>query len=280
MVFKVHILDTNENIYVDIVGEIDQKDYILLKKNDEMYLATILSDIKLVKLLSVIKEKENIAQCANIIEDETEYKFVRKLNEDEIQKYLEYKQEIYKIFEYTLNLIEKYQLKMNLIDIEPKYDNTKLVFFYNANERIDFRELVKELAKKYHSRIEMKQIFNNNFNKEMDRAKCGRELCCMKFGVNQSDVNMKMAKNQNLSTNPSSISGNCGNLMCCLKFENEVYKEKRDRMPKKGDKVKTENGEGIVDSLEILKEEIRVKHYDADEYYFKKYNLTDIEIIE
>ena len=109
---------------------------------------------------------------------------------------------------------------------------------------------------------------------------CGRELCCCTFLGNFETVSIKMAKEQNISLNPSKISGNCGRLMCCLKYEQDVYEEKLERLPKVGAIVKTPEGEGIVDGVEILKEQIKVKFRDGDEYYYKKYGMDDIKIIK
>ena len=109
---------------------------------------------------------------------------------------------------------------------------------------------------------------------------CGRELCCCSFLGNFETVSIKMAKEQNISLNPSKISGNCGRLMCCLKYEQEVYEEKLKRLPKIGAIVKTADGEGIVDGIETLKEIVKVKLKDGEETFFKKYEAKDIKIIK
>ena len=109
---------------------------------------------------------------------------------------------------------------------------------------------------------------------------CGRELCCCSFINNFDTVSIKMAKEQNISLNPSKISGNCGRLMCCLKYEQEVYEEKLSRLPKIGAIVKTEDGEGEVASVETLKEIVKVKFKDGDENFFKKYEAKDVKVIK
>ena len=109
---------------------------------------------------------------------------------------------------------------------------------------------------------------------------CGRELCCCSFLSDFEAVSIKMAKEQNISLNPSKISGNCGRLMCCLKYESDVYEEKLKRLPNIGDIVKTEDGEGEVDNIETLKEIIRVKIKDGDGFLYKKYNAKDIKILK
>ena len=171
---------------------------------------------------------------------------------------------------------------MNLTDVEYKFDNSKITFYFTSDGRVDFRELVKDLAAIYKTRIELRQIgVRDEVRRIGGNGVCGRELCCCSFLNNFDAVSIKMAKEQNLSLNPSKISGNCGRLMCCLKYEQEAYEEKLDRMPKIGAIVKTGDGEGTVDSIETLKEIVRVKLEDKEDgYYFKKYKASDIKIIK
>ena len=177
--------------------------------------------------------------------------------------------------------IKEHNLEMKLIDVEYKFDNSKILFFFSANGRIDFRDLVKDLAAIYKTRIELRQIGVRDEVKRIGgNGVCGRELCCCSFLSNFETVSIKMAKEQNISLNPSKISGNCGRLMCCLKYEQEVYEEKLKRIPRVGSIVKTEDGEGIVDSIETLKEMIRVKFKDGDESFYKKYNASDVKVIK
>ena len=177
--------------------------------------------------------------------------------------------------------IKKHNLEMNLIDVEYKFDNSKILFYFTAEGRVDFRELVKDLASVFKTRIELRQIGVRDEVKRIGgNGVCGRELCCCSFLGNFETVSIKMAKEQNISLNPSKISGNCGRLMCCLKYEQEVYEEKQKRLPKVGAIVKTEDGEGVVDSVEILKESIRVQLRDNDGFYYKKYKAEDIKIIK
>ena len=150
-----------------------------------------------------------------------------------------------------------------------------------ADGRIDFRELVKDLAAIYKTRIELRQIGVRDEVKRIGgNGVCGRELCCCSFLSDFEAVSIKMAKEQNLSLNPTKISGNCGRLMCCLKYENEVYEDKLKRLPNIGAIVKTEDGEGEVDNIETLKEVVRVKIKDGEGYLYKKYNVKDIKVIK
>ncbi len=149
---------------------------------------------------------------------------------------------------------------MNLTDVEFKFNNSKVLFYFTADGRIDFRELVKDLAAVYRTRIELRQIGVRDEIKRLGgNGVCGRQLCCCSFLSDFETVSIKMAKDQNLSLNPSKISGNCGRLMCCLKYEDEVYQEKMKRLPHIGAIVKTPDGVGEVESVETLAERVRVK---------------------
>lgn len=178
-------------------------------------------------------------------------------------------------------LIKKYKLDMNLTGATYTFDNSKLLFYFTADGRIDFRELVKELASIYKTRIELRQIgVRDEVRKIGGNGICGRELCCCTFLENFDTVSIKMAKEQNIALASSKISGNCGRLMCCLRYEHEVYEEKLKKLPKIGATVKTEDGEGIVDGIETLKEKVRVKLKDGDGFYYKKYDAKDIKVIK
>lgn len=177
--------------------------------------------------------------------------------------------------------IKEHGLDMKLTDVEYKFDRSKLLFFFKADGRIDFRDLVKDLAAIFKTRIELRQIGVRDEVRNLGgNGICGRELCCCSFLGNFETVSIKMAKEQNISLNPSKISGNCGRLMCCLKYEQEVYEEKLKRLPKVGAIVKTEDGEGEVCGVETLKEIVKVKLHDGEDTFFKKYNSKDIKIIK
>lgn len=139
-----------------------------------------------------------------------------------------------------LEKVKKHGLPMKLIDAEYKYDGSKVIFYFTADGRIDFRELVKDLAAIFRTRIELRQIgVRDEVKRCGGNGICGRQLCCCSFLGNFETVSIKMAKEQNISLNPSKISGNCGRLMCCLKYEQEVYEEKLKSLPKIGAIVKT-----------------------------------------
>ena len=177
--------------------------------------------------------------------------------------------------------IKEHNLDMTLTDVEFKFDNSKILFYFTADGRIDFRELVKDLAAIYKTRIELRQIGVRDEVKRIGgNGVCGRELCCCSFLRDFETVSIKMAKEQNLSLNPTKVSGNCGRLMCCLKYEEDVYKDKLEKLPNVGAIVKTSDGVGEVEGVETLKEQIKVKFKDGDGWLHKKYGASDIKIIK
>lgn len=184
-------------------------------------------------------------------------------------------------FKVCTKKIKEHKLDMTLLDVEFKFDKSKILFFFTAEGRIDFRDLVKDLAAIYKTRIELRQVGVRDEVKRLGgNGVCGRELCCCSFLGNFETVSIKMAKEQNVSLNPSKISGNCGRLMCCLQYEQPVYEEKLKRLPKLGAIVKTDDGQGEVCGIETLKEIVKVKFKDGEETFFKKYNAKDIKIIK
>ena len=156
-------------------------------------------------------------------------------------------------------IADEQNLNMKIIDASYTFDRDKLIFRFLADNRVDFRELAKELAKIYKVRIELRQIGVRDKAKEVGGyGPCGRKLCCASFLKDLDTVSINMAKNQNIALNPTKINGACGRLMCCLKYEDECYSECRLKMKKIGDKIKTEYGEGIIQGLDILRQKYKV----------------------
>ena len=184
-------------------------------------------------------------------------------------------------FELCNKKIKEHNLQMTLTDVEYKFDNSKILFYFTADGRVDFRELVKDLASIYKTRIELRQIGVRDEVKRIGgNGVCGRELCCCSFLSDFETVSIKMAKEQNISLNPSKISGNCGRLMCCLKYEQEVYEEKLKKLPNVGAIVKTPDGKGEVEGLETLKETVKVRIKDGEIFKIKKYDAKDITVLK
>lgn len=157
--------------------------------------------------------------------------------------------------------INKHGLTMKLIDVEFTFDNSKVIFYFTSDNRVDFRELVKDLAIVFRTRIELRQIGVRDESKILGGiGNCGKELCCHSWMREFEPVSIKMAKVQNLSLNPTKISGICGRLMCCLKYENEVYKLLRKGLPEMGEKVKVEGEFARVVSTSVLHEMVKVRY--------------------
>ena len=208
-------------------------------------------------------------------------KVIRIANYKDHKHYEECRKNEKDAFKLCQKKIKEHKLNMTLTDVEYKFDDSKILFYFTADGRIDFRDLVKDLAAIYKTRIELRQIGVRDEVKRIGgNGVCGRELCCCSFLSDFEAVSIKMAKEQNISLNPSKISGNCGRLMCCLKYESEVYEEKLKKLPHVGAIVQTEDGEGEVDTIETLKEVVRVKIKDGEGYFYKKYLAKDVKIIK
>ena len=164
-------------------------------------------------------------------------------------------------------LIRKNKLEMKLLYCEYTLDRQKLIIYFESEERVDFRQLVKDLAEEFRVRIELRQVGSRDGAKVLGGlGPCGLIVCCNTFIEEFDNVSIKMAKNQNLSLNPQKISGTCGKLLCCIKYENEVYKELRTNMPDINDIVRLENGEGKVLSVDVLKREVKVKMFEDETF--------------
>lgn len=205
---------------------------------------------------------------------------IRKATEKDMREFARLKEKEKEAKEIFIGKAEKHKLEMKLIDVEYTFDNKKAVFYFTAEGRVDFRELVKDLAAIFKVRIELRQIGVR------DEAKlfkglgvCGRTTCCAQWLGDFTPVSIKMAKEQNLSLNSTKISGICGRLLCCLTYEQEFYENVSKKLPKVGQKVITADGEGEVFKLSILEETVFVKmQLNNDETEVKKYFLEEIEV--
>jgi len=187
----------------------------------------------------------------------------------------QFEKEAYKICQHK---IDEHKLDMKLVGVEQTFDNAKILFYFTANGRVDFRSLVKDLASVFHTRIELRQIGVRDEAKMLGGlGPCGRPICCGSFLGDFQPVSIKMAKEQNLSLNPTKISGVCGRLMCCLKFEQDHYEATRKRMPKVGKDVETPEGVGIVLDSNVLKETVTVRIHKGDSSEIKTFALAEIK---
>ncbi len=174
--------------------------------------------------------------------------------------------------------VDEHKLQMKLVGCEYTFDNSKILFYFTSDKRVDFRVLVKDLAGVFRTRIELRQIGVRDEAKMMGGLGiCGRQVCCAAFLGDFQPVSIKMAKEQSLSLNPNKISGVCGRLMCCLKYEEDHYEATRKQMPKVGKEVITPDGNGTVIDLNILKETVRVRLPKGDSYEQKDFPMQEVK---
>ena len=203
---------------------------------------------------------------------------LRFANEKELERFELKKVKEKEAYDRCLQLIEKHELDMNLIDAVFAFDGKKVIFYFTSDNRVDFRELVKDLAAAFKARIELRQIGSR------DQAKlvggigvCGRELCCCTFLNHFAPVTLRMARDQGLSLNPSKLNGACGRLMCCLQFEKEAYEDAHRRLPKAGKKIRTPNGSGIVTDVNLLAEKVSVKFESEEGAEVQEFEWAQLE---
>ena len=218
-----------------------------------------------------IKEEEIVSALKSVI---------RIADEKDINKHKENKNKEKDALDICLEKIKEHNIDMKLIDVEYTFDNHKVIFYFSADGRVDLRELVKDLATIFKTRIELRQIGVRDEAKMIGGlGPCGRAMCCSTFLGDFASVSIKMAKEQNLSLNPTKISGICGRLMCCLNYEQTTYEDIRKRLPKVGSIVKTEEGNGEVVGNSIVKEIVKVKVKRGDEEAVKEFKIEDIELV-
>lgn len=205
---------------------------------------------------------------------------IRLATEDDKKKEEKNKEKEKEAFKICLDKIHKHGLEMKLIDAEYTFDNNKVLFYFTADGRIDFRELVKDLASVFRTRIELRQIGVRDETKIRGGIGiCGRPLCCHTYLSEFAPVSIKMAKEQNLSLNPTKISGVCGRLMCCLTNEEETYEELNSHLPANGDHVTTPEGlRGDVQSVNVLRQLVKVVvTLDNDEKEIREYSAAELK---
>ena len=243
--------------------QIKRNDHVIVETARGIEYGTVVCDPKEVEDDKVIQPLKAVLRVATPKDDEQEASNKQK------------EKEAYKI---CLEKIRKHDLQMKLIDAEYTFDNNKVLFYFTADGRIDFRELVKDLAAVFKTRIELRQIGVRDETKILGGIGiCGRPLCCHTHLSEFAPVSIKMAKEQNLSLNPTKISGVCGRLMCCLKNEEETYEELNRRLPNVGDFVTTEDGlKGEVHSVNVLRQLVKVIVDVDDEKEIQEYKVEQL----
>lgn len=243
--------------------QIKRNDHVIVETARGIEYGTVVCDPKEVEDDKVVQPLKAVLRVATPKDDEQEASNKQK------------EKEAYKI---CLEKIRKHDLQMKLIDAEYTFDNNKVLFYFTADGRIDFRELVKDLAAVFKTRIELRQIGVRDETKILGGIGiCGRPLCCHTHLSEFAPVSIKMAKEQNLSLNPTKISGVCGRLMCCLKNEEETYEELNRRLPNVGDFVTTDDGlKGEVHSVNVLRQLVKVIVDVDDEKEIQEYKVEQL----
>jgi len=260
---------------------------VSLRTAGKIYYYTNLNNLQLKPNLQVIVETARGLDIATIrevdidrkgIEDEGLTSIIRIATNNDLTKAQDNKQKEINALHLCRRLVDETGLDMQLIDVQSNLDNTLFLFYFLAEHRIDFRELVKLLAKELHCRIELRQVGIRDEAKILGGyGMCGRELCCASYLDNFTSVSISMAKDQGLALNPQKISGMCGRLMCCLSYECEHYRDKQADMPKINAFVITPNGEGKVLKQNIMAQQVEVVLSDTGEHF--TYPVEEVDII-
>lgn len=222
-----------------------------------------------------------VVGCRHVDDNESAIplkKLIRIATEKDLQTSADNREKEREAFTVCQKKIAEHKLDMKLVSVEYAFDNSKALFYFTANGRVDFRSLVKDLASVFKMRIELRQIGVRDEARMIGGlGPCGRQICCGSFLEEFQPVSIKMAKEQNLSLNPTKISGVCGRLMCCLKYEQDHYEQTRKIMPRIGKEVRTPDGNGIVSDLNIVKETVFVRITNGDSNEIKEYPLEKVE---
>lgn len=241
-----------------------------LKKGDPVIIRSS-RGVEFGEVITKVKEIDDTDPIENFGE------VLRKASPDDKEKQKKITDEMIPVeFKFCQKKIKEHKLLMKLASVEHLFGTKKIIFYFLANGRVDFRELVKDLAKEYQARIEMKQIgVRDEARLLADYEHCGRELCCRSFLKNLEPVTMKMAKNQKATLDPSKISGRCGRLMCCLRYEDKVYEDLKHVLPKKGSIVKTAKGVGEVINYDVLQQQVTIELENKNKIHVSVKEITD-----
>ncbi len=229
------------------------------------------------------KEMGTVSERNHSVEDENIVKPLRKVlriaNEKDFKKLEENKAKEAEAFDICEEMIGEHKLDMKLVSVEYSFDGSRIVFFFTSDGRVDFRELVKDLAARFHTRIELRQIGVRDEAKMLGGIGiCGQPYCCKRFLNDFQTVSIKMAKEQGLSLNPTKVSGSCGRLMCCLKYEQNAYEHLNSITPRVGSTVKTKEGIATVTDVNLITGNLFVKPVDSDSIPYKIHR-NDVKLI-
>ena len=229
------------------------------------------------------KEMGTVSERNHSVEDDQIVKPLRKVlriaTEKDMKKLEENKAKEADAFKICEQMVEEHKLDMKLVSVEYSFDGSRIVFFFTSDGRVDFRELVKDLAARFHTRIELRQIGVRDEAKMLGGIGiCGQPYCCKRFLNDFQTVSIKMAKEQGLSLNPTKVSGSCGRLMCCLKYEQNAYEHLNSITPRVGSTVKTKDGIATVTDVNLITGNLFVKPVDSDSIPYKIHR-NDVKLI-
>lgn len=241
-------------------------DYVIVETSRGVEYGEVTQGIKEVDESTVVKPLKGVLRLATA---------------EDTERFKENKRKEKEAYGICMEKIEKHGLAMKLVEVEYTFDGNKILFYFTADGRVDFRELVKDLAAIFKTRIELRQIGVRDESKTMGSiGVCGRNLCCSQFLGEFVPVSIKMAKEQGLSLNPAKISGACGRLMCCLKYEQDAYEELMQISPKSGAVVVTPDGEGTVISVALLRGKARVRFEKDGDASIKEYDVSELRTLK
>ena len=245
--------------------EINKNDYVIVDTARGLECGLVVQGIHTENEDKIVKPLKAVSRIASPAD-------IEKMNQN--------RRDEKKAYDICLEKIEKHKLDMKLIDVEYTFDRSKALFYFTADGRVDFRELVKELARIFRTRIELRQIGVRDESKMMGGiGVCGQPFCCSRFLSDFTPVSIKMAKEQGLSLNPTKISGSCGRLMCCLSYEQNVYEYLNSITPGVGSYVRTDDGTGTVCEVSLLAGKVKVRLDRNKDGVPKEYTVDDIQVI-
>lgn len=243
--------------------ELKQGDYVIVETEKGNDLGVVIKEREMIEPETLTSPLKNV---------------VKKATPEMVKNAEVYDKEAEKLLPTVKKIVKEFKLEMKIVKIEASFDNSRYIVNFTADNRVDFRDLVKKLAETLKKRVELRQIGSRDEVRMLGGfGPCGKICCCVQNMGEFDHVSMKMAKNQNLSLNPQSISGLCGKLMCCIAYENSTYQEAIKVMPKVGMSVSTKDGKGTVVFNDLLKREVDVKFTNGEDSEIKTYSLADIK---
>ena len=264
-IIGVRFKPTGKVYYFDPQGiEVNRGDYVIVETSRGIEYGQVMYGIKEVEDSVVTKPLKGVLRIAT---------------QEDTRKYNENKEKEKQASKICMDKISEHGLDMKLVEVEYTFDGSKVLFYFTADGRVDFRDLVKDLASVFKTRIELRQIGVRDESKVLGSiGVCGRNLCCSEFLGEFVPVSIKMAKEQGLSLNPTKISGACGRLMCCLKYEQDTYEELNRITPSVGAIVDTPDGKGTIAYVSLLKGKVSVKLETGDETTLREFDVNDVSV--